>query len=86
MRPGTTPSVKFTYEDFVHFPNDGRRHELIDGEHYVTPSPNTKHQRISMKLALAFGRYLEHHSIGEIFSAPFDVVFSGLDVVESDLL
>ena len=86
MRPGTTPSVKFTYEDFVHFPNDGRRHELIDGEHYVTPSPNTKHQRISMKLALAFGRYLEHHSIGEIFSAPFDVVFSALDVVEPDLL
>jgi hypothetical protein len=34
--------VKLTYDDFVHFPDDGKRHELIDGEHYVTPSPNLK--------------------------------------------
>jgi len=33
------PGVKLTYDDFVHFPDDGKRHELIDGEHYVTPSP-----------------------------------------------
>jgi hypothetical protein len=32
--------VKLTYDDFVHFADDGKRHELIDGEHYVTPSPN----------------------------------------------
>jgi hypothetical protein len=30
--------VKLTYDDFVLFPDDGRRHELIDGEHYVTPT------------------------------------------------
>ncbi len=35
--------VKLTYDNFVHFPDDGKRHELIDREHYVTPSPNTKH-------------------------------------------
>jgi hypothetical protein len=29
------------------FPDDGKRHELIDGEHYVTPSPNLQHQQIS---------------------------------------
>ena len=29
-------TVKFTYEDYLLFPEDGRRHELIDGEHYVT--------------------------------------------------
>lgn len=39
--------VKLTYDDFLLFPDDGKRHELIDGEHYLTPSPNTKHQRIS---------------------------------------
>ena len=39
------PGVKLTYDDFLLFPDDGKRHELIDGEHYVTPSPNTKHQR-----------------------------------------
>jgi hypothetical protein len=34
-------SVKFTYDDFLNFPDDGRRHEIVHGEHYVTPSPNT---------------------------------------------
>ncbi len=86
MRRDTTPSVKFTYEDVVHFPDDGKRHELIDGEHYVTPSPNTKHQVVSMNLTRAFLLYLEHHPIGYILAAPFDVVFSALDVVEPDLL
>ena len=28
--------VKLTYDDFLLFPDDGKRHELIDGEHYVT--------------------------------------------------
>ena len=41
------PGVKLTYDDFVQFPDDGKRHELIDGEHVVTPSPNTKHQTIA---------------------------------------
>ncbi len=84
MRP--TPGVKLTYDDFLLFPDDGQRHELIDGEHYVTPSPNTAHQRIVGRLYLAVGRYLETHPIGEIFLAPFDVVFSQFDVVEPDLL
>src|SRR5688572_312096 len=35
--------VKLTSDDFLLFPDDGRRHELIDGEHYVTPSPNVRH-------------------------------------------
>ncbi|MBI3726336.1 Uma2 family endonuclease [bacterium] len=46
--------VKFTYDDYLLFPNDGKRHEIIDGDHYVTPSPTTKHQRISLKLSTSF--------------------------------
>jgi len=48
----STPSsrVKLTFDDFLLFPDDGQRHELIDGEHYVTPSPNMKHQRVSGNL------------------------------------
>lgn len=81
-----TPGVKLTYDDFVLFPDDGQRHELIDGEHYVTPSPNLKHQRVSGNLHLLIGAWLEDHPIGKIFYAPLDVVFSHFDVVEPDLL
>jgi Uma2 family endonuclease len=78
--------VKLTYDDFVLFPDDGKRHELIDGEHYVTPSPNTRHQRISGRLYLLIGNWLDAHPVGQLFFAPFDVVFSNFDVVEPDLL
>jgi Uma2 family endonuclease len=81
-----TPGLKLTYDDFVLFPDDGKRHELIDGEHYVTPSPNLKHQKVSGNLYLVIGVWLEEHPIGQIFYAPFDVVFSRYDVVEPDLL
>jgi len=82
----TNPGVKLTYDDFVLLPDDGMRHELIDGEHYVTPSPNMKHQRVSGNLHWLIRRHLETHPVGEVFYAPFDVVLSRFDVVEPDLL
>jgi Uma2 family endonuclease len=82
----TDPGVKLTYDDFVLFPDDGKRHELIDGEHFVTPSPNRKHQKISGNLYLLIATWLEEHSIGQLYYAPFDVIFSMFDVVEPDLL
>jgi Uma2 family endonuclease len=86
--PGATagPGVKLTYDDFLLFPDDGKRHELIDGEHYVTPSPDIRHQRISRRLLLLIDTWLQEHPVGEIFFAPLDVQFSKFDVVEPDLL
>jgi Uma2 family endonuclease len=85
MRPAT-PGVKLTYDDLLLLPDDGRRHELIDGEHCVTPSPNRKHQAIVWNLTGMMWTYLQQHPIGRAFTAPFDVVFSEFDVVEPDLL
>jgi Uma2 family endonuclease len=86
VKPVTPASVKFTYEDFLNFPADGMRYEIIDGERYVAPSPNTKHQSSSLNLATALHAYLRRHPVGAVFAAPFDVVLSDLDVVEPDLL
>ena len=77
---------RFTYEDFLCFPEDGLRHELIDGEHYVTPSPNTHHQRLVGRLHADLYAHLSATQAGEVFLAPFDVVLSNHDVVEPDLL
>jgi Uma2 family endonuclease len=84
----TTPAsgVKLTYDDFLLFPDDGKRHELIDGEHYVTPSPASAHQIIVGNIFFHIRGFLEQHRIGRVFLSPFDVVFSRFDVVEPDIL
>jgi Uma2 family endonuclease len=81
-----SPRVKLTYDDFLLFPEDGKRHELIDGEHYVTPSPSLKHQAVSGNLHYLLRAWLEQHPVGRVFYAPLDVVFTEFDVVEPDLL
>jgi Uma2 family endonuclease len=81
-----SPGVKLTYDDLLALPDDGMRHELIDGVHYVTASPNLKHQQVVGTLHFLVAQWLEVHRIGQILLSPFDVVFSAFDVVEPDLL
>ena len=75
MKPAN-PDVKLTYDDYVHFPDDGLRHELIDGEHFVTPTPIRKHQAISGNLLGTIWNYLREQPVGRVFTAPFDVILS----------
>ena len=77
---------KFTYDDYVNFPDDGRRHELIDGEHFVTPSPDRRHQEISLRLTVAIANCLRDRPAGRLYEAPLDVILSDFDVVEPDIL
>ena len=82
----STEKVKLTYDDLLLFPDDGMRHELIDGEHYVSPSPSPKHQRVLGTLHLLVGVFLRGTKLGKLYFAPLDVVFTRHDVVEPDLL
>ncbi|HUO84213.1 MAG TPA: Uma2 family endonuclease [Thermoanaerobaculia bacterium] len=82
----SSASTRLTYEDYATFPDDGRRHEIIEGEHYVSPSPGRKHQEILRRLLVAMSQYLQQNPIGEVFSAPFDVVLSDIDIVQPDLV
>jgi Uma2 family endonuclease len=79
-------STKLTYADYLLFPDDGLRHEIIDGEHYVTASPVTRHQRILLNVSHLIQSYLDVHPIGELFFAPIDVLLSENDIVVPDLI
>ncbi|WP_156289425.1 Uma2 family endonuclease [Oceanobacillus salinisoli] len=46
--------------------------EYIDGFVYMSPSPSTKHQRVSSKLQIKLGNYLEGKCC-EVFPAPYDI-------------
>lgn len=79
-------SIKFTYADYLLFPDDGLRHEIIGGEHYVTASPVTRHQRILLNLSHLIQSHLDTHPTGAVFFAPIDVLLSETDVVVPDLI
>lgn len=79
--------TRLTYDDFVLFPDDGKRHEIIDGVHYVTPSPNLRHQALVGRIFFEIRLYLRSRpGAGQVFLSPLDVVLSFYDVVEPDLL
>jgi Uma2 family endonuclease len=83
MAPQT--SIKLTYEDYAAIPDDGRRHEIIDGEHYVNPAPNIRHQMISMRLSLALGNVVNDQDLGYLFAAPTDVEMTTYDIAQPDI-
>ncbi|MCB1037880.1 MAG: Uma2 family endonuclease [Acidobacteria bacterium] len=78
--------LKLTYSDYALLPADGKRHEIMDGEHYVTPAPNTPHQTIAFNLAHFVGGHIKKNRLGRFFFAPYDLVLSDFDVVQPDLL
>ena len=77
---------RLTYQDLVSLPEDRFRHELIDGQHFMTPSPYTIHQHILSIVYYELCTFLKKNPLGRVFFAPLDVVLSDHDVVEPDLL
>ncbi|MBI3460242.1 Uma2 family endonuclease [Candidatus Acetothermia bacterium] len=81
----TKATIKFTYEDYLHMPND-KRYELVEGEFRVAPAPDYEHQTVAANLFRELDRYVRRHQLGEVRFAPLDVVLSEEDVVQPDLL
>lgn len=79
----TEPStLKLTYEDYVLLTDDGNRHEIIDGEEYVSPAPITPHQRAIVRLAVRLFACVEEQGLGEVFVSPVDVILTPTDIVQ----
>ncbi len=78
--------TKLTYEEYRHFPDDGRRHEIIDGEHYVSPSPGSRHQNASRHIQFPLYEQLERNGTAQVFDAPMDLELSPTNVVQPDLI
>lgn len=85
MSPGGL-GRKLRYEDLDALPDDGCRHELIDGEHFVTAVPVPPHQRILVRLMVSLASHVAATGGGEVLVGPVDVVLSPHDVLEPDLI
>lgn len=82
----TRTDPPFTWDDYLALPESPLRHEVLDGELVVSPSPNLRHQRVLARLARALHAAVEVPRLGEVLIAPFDVKLSATDVVQPDLL
>jgi Uma2 family endonuclease len=81
------PQGTWTYEDWLHFPEDGWKYEIIDGVLYMTPPPAVGHQRSSISLSSRMYAYVMDHELGEVLTAPCGVHLPNQPVpVEPDIL
>jgi len=84
IMPLPKPKEKFTYSDYLQWPEE-ERWELIDGAAFnMSPAPSTKHQRIALRFGVFFDRLLQGKSC-VAFVAPADVVLSENDIVQPDV-
>ncbi len=86
MTVAKRPELKFRYEHYVLFPNDGNRHEIIDGDHYMSPAPSTYHQTVSKRLQYFLYSTIELTGLGTVFNAPVDLQLGPFDIVQPDLV
>lgn len=77
---------KLTYADYEKIPADSHRHEIIDGEWFMTPAPNLDHQTVVVNLTALLRDYVAGRKMGRVFVAPTDVVLSKNDIVQPDVL
>lgn len=78
--------TRLTYDDYLLIPDDGNRHEIIDGRHYMNAAPNPVHQLISRHIQFQLMEQLEFTGLADVFNAPADVYFDHFNVVQPDLV
>jgi len=70
--PQEDRNIKYTYNDYLNWPDEGRW-EIIDGIPYnMSPAPLRIHQEISGELFFQIRSYLQGKNC-KVYSAPFDV-------------
>jgi len=74
--------IALTYEDYLGFPSDGNRHEILEGEHQMTPAPSPDHQYVVGSLLYFFRLQVR---TGVAYAAPIDVILSPTTVVQPDV-
>ncbi|HEY4320373.1 MAG TPA: Uma2 family endonuclease [Gemmatimonadales bacterium] len=79
----TMPAM--SVEELLALPEDGLRHELLDGEHVVSPTPRLAHQRAVRELYRVLEPLVRNRDDVELFCVPGDLRLNARTVVEPDL-
>lgn len=77
--------TEWTAELVRALPEDGRRHEVLDGALLVSPAPSWDHQRVTKELVVVLDAWLRRTGLGEVMISPADVEFSPRRLLQPDL-
>ncbi len=77
----------YTYDELVReFPESTQPCELWDGYLIMSPTPSFLHQKIVFRFHRALHDWVEAHKLGEVVSAPIDMVLSAHRVTQPDVI
>src|SRR5690348_17977067 len=74
----------WTPDEVRALPDDGTRHECIDGMLIVTPAPNGLHQRALALLWDSLSPHVRRERFGELLSSPADIEIEPGTLVQPD--
>ena len=74
-----------TIEQLLALPDDGLRHELLDGVHVVTPAPAYPHQAALLVMIRALDPVLQRSETLALLPSPADIRFGPRILVQPDL-
>jgi Uma2 family endonuclease len=77
--------MAMTIEELLALPDDGLRHELLDGVHVVTPAPMPPHQTALLEMILALDSVLRGSEALALLQSPSDIRFGLRTLVQPDL-
>lgn len=78
-------AVVWTAERIRSLPDDGLRHEVVDGEHLVSPSPRPLHQIAVAELFRRLDPYVREHGLGRVMTSPADIELDPRTLMQPDL-
>ena len=75
----------WTAEQGRALPDDGLRHEVVYGEHLVTPAPRAPHQIALSELEALLRPYVKEHGLGAVIRSPANLEFDPHTLMQPDL-
>jgi len=84
---GMPETARYTVQEVLRLPEDGKRYELIRGELLVSPAPAPRHQAVLGRVYRLLSDYLRAMGReGTLFTAPADISWDQETLVQPDLL
>jgi Uma2 family endonuclease len=82
---GKPQRKRYTWDDYVLLPDDGKRYEILEGDLVVSPAPIMDHQFTVLMVTLLLGDWWRSRGAGLLAAAPSDVVLADDTVCQPDV-